>query len=168
MTTDLSASLEDYIEAIFHIAKSKDGARVKEIARRLDVKKGSVTGALHSLADRGFINYTPYDVVTLTEKGRQAAGDVVLRHRTLSDFFVKVLSIPADEADEAACKMEHAVPPHVLDRLAAFADFVENCPRAGLDWIQRFREADEIDWNECEQCLEECVDNFEREKHGDE
>ena len=49
-TLKLSASLEDYLEAIFHIEKSRRVARAKDIARRLNVKGSSVTGALQALA----------------------------------------------------------------------------------------------------------------------
>jgi DtxR family Mn-dependent transcriptional regulator len=40
----LSASLEDYLEAIFHIVAEKQAARVKDIAKRLSVNNSSVTG----------------------------------------------------------------------------------------------------------------------------
>ena len=53
----LSASLEDYLEAIFHIVAEKKVARAKEIAEALQVSRPSVTGALHALAERGLVNY---------------------------------------------------------------------------------------------------------------
>ena len=45
-TISLSASLEDYIEAIAHIVTEKKVARGKEIAKRLKVSRASVTEAL--------------------------------------------------------------------------------------------------------------------------
>lgn len=163
--TDLSASLEDYIEAIYNLGREKEAARVKDIAGRLGVKKGSVTGALHSLSERDLINYTPYEVVTLTAKGKRVAKDVVYRHRTLADFFVKVLSIDGKEAEDAACEMEHAVSRHVLNRLADFAEFVEECPRAGQSWLQRFKkyERSDVDKAECRRCIDRCLKELENE-----
>ena len=107
----LSASLEDYLEAIFHIVAEKHAARAKDIGKRMRVSRSSVTGALHTLAGKGLVNYAPYDLITLTKKGEAAAQDVVRRHEVLREFFVRVLAVDADDADEAACKMEHAVPP---------------------------------------------------------
>ena len=49
----LSASMEDYLEAIFHIVSEKQAARAKDIAKRLKVNNSSVTGALRSLAEKG-------------------------------------------------------------------------------------------------------------------
>ena len=92
-TKSLTASLEDYLEAIFHVAAEKGAARAKDISRRMKVNSSSVTGALRALADRGLVNYAPYDIVTLTAKGTRMAEDVIRRHEVLRDFFVKVLAV---------------------------------------------------------------------------
>ena len=73
----VSASLENYLEAIFHISEDKQAARAKDIAQRLKLKGSSVTGALRLLSERGLINYAPYDIITLTPKGKKVARDVV-------------------------------------------------------------------------------------------
>ena len=69
-TIDLSASLEDYIEAIYHIVEEKLVARSKDIATRLHVSRASVTEALRALAKKELINYAPYEAITMTEYGR--------------------------------------------------------------------------------------------------
>ena len=66
----LSSNMEDYLEAIFHISSEKQAARAKDIADRLKVNKSSVTGALRSLSEKGYVNYAPYDIITLTGKGK--------------------------------------------------------------------------------------------------
>ena len=135
---ELSASMEDYLEAIYHIVIAKQAARAKDIAKRLRVNNSSVTGALRILSEKGYINYAPYDVITLTPKGHKHAEDVVRRHEALMDFFTKVLCIDKAEASEAACKMEHAVSRTILDRLIRFVEFIEICPRGGESLIQGF------------------------------
>ena len=60
---------------------------------QLDVHNSSVTQALRSLSDKGLVNYAPYDLVTLTDQGREAATDVVERHRSLRSFLVEVLGL---------------------------------------------------------------------------
>ena len=82
----LSSNMEDYLEAIFHISAEKKAARAKDIAERLNVNKSSVTGALRSLSEKGYVNYAPYDIITLTAEGQVLAKDVVRRHETLKDF----------------------------------------------------------------------------------
>ena len=119
----LSESLEDYLEAIYHIEKRKHAARAKDIGARLDVKGSSVTSALQALAKRKLINYAPYDVITLTEKGRSLAREVVSRHQVLRHFFVDVLDVEEEVAEKAACGMEHSVPRRIFERLIRFVEY---------------------------------------------
>lgn len=119
----LSASLEDYLEAIYHIEKRKQAARAKDIGDRLQVKGSSVTGALQALAKRKLINYAPYDVITLTDKGRSLAREVVNRHQVLRKFFMDVLDVEEEVAEKAACGMEHSVPRGIFERLIRFVEY---------------------------------------------
>ncbi len=155
ITDELSASLEDYLEAIYHIIREKQAARVKDIAARLHVKAASVTGAMRALSSKGLINYAPFEIITFTRDGEIAAKDVVRRHNALKDFFVKVLSVDTDVADKAACEMEHCITKPLLERFIQFAEFVEVCPRAGTKWIRGFGyfcDHDSMGEN-CETCM---------------
>lgn len=158
----LSASLEDYLEAIFHIVERKQAARAKDIAERVGVNRSSVTGALRMLAEKGLVNYAPYDVITLTEPGRAAGEDVVRRHSALSRFLERVLGVEAGEAEQAACGMEHAIPRGVMEQLVSFADFVQTCPRAGADWIEAFIAhcGPDSAGRTCDRCLSRCADQW--------
>ena len=135
----LSSNMEDYLEAIFHISSEKQAARAKDIADRLKVNKSSVTGALRSLSEKGYVNYAPYDLITLTDKGKILAEDVVRRHETLKDFFIKILLLEEEDAEVASCKIEHAISEKILDRIINFVEFMEICPRGGQEWIRGFR-----------------------------
>lgn len=130
----LSSSLEDYLETILSITEEKGAARPKDIADRLKVAAASVTGALKLLAARELVNYAPYDVVTLTAAGKKIARAVTKKHNALLKFFINVLDIPREEAEEFACSMEHTIPDHVLERFVSFAEFVERCPNSGAIW----------------------------------
>ena len=136
----LTASLEDYLETLYHIIEERQAARVKEIAARLGVQNSSVTGALKNLSQKGYINYAPYDVITLTEKGTETAKDIIRRHEVMKAFIVDILCMEDDDAaDEAACSMEHSVPPDVLERIIRLVEFAQICPRSGSQWIAGFK-----------------------------
>jgi DtxR family Mn-dependent transcriptional regulator len=119
---DISASMENYLEAIYLLTREKSVARSRDIAGRLGVNRSSVTGALKALRERRLVNYEPYGYVTLTRTGRDAARRVRRRHEALRDFFVNCLAIDEHEADEAACRMEHGISKHIVDRLIDFAE----------------------------------------------
>ncbi len=137
---ELTSSQEDYLETIYHIIAEKQAARAKDIVREMGVKASSVTGALRLLSEKGLVRYEPYDVITLTPEGKHMAEEVVRRHEVLQDFFSRILSIDPKEAETAACQMEHALPTPVLERLIQFVHFLDLCPRAGIDWIEAFRD----------------------------
>ncbi len=149
----LSASQEDYIEAIFNIVAENRVARAKDIAATLGVAPPSVTGALKSLAAKGLINYDPYSLVTLTPAGEKAARRVVRRHDALARFLVGILGIDPESAGKSACRLEHSLGPEVLNRLNSLVDFVDSCPLAG----ERFREQFRHFFNSGA-CETECVD----------
>jgi DtxR family Mn-dependent transcriptional regulator len=134
----LTASQEDYLEAIYHISAEKMAARAKDIADYLDVRASSVTGALRTLGRIGLVNYAPYDLITLTEEGLVLAEEIVRRHRALKKFLVNVLGIDEPEADAAACRMEHSVSKAITERLVKYAEYVEKCPKGGISWESGF------------------------------
>lgn len=136
--TELSASQEDYLEAIYLIVQKKQAARAKDIALALNVRASSVTSALRTLSSLGLVNYAPYDLITLTRKGERLASDIVARHQALNKFLVTVLGVEPEEADEAACRMEHAVSKSILERFIKYAEYVEQCPRGGITWESGF------------------------------
>lgn len=146
-TTGLSASLEDYIETIYHIIEEKMVhiieekmvARSKEIAARLHVSRASVTEALRALSKKGLINYEPYEAITLTTRGKRAAKDVIFRHQALKRFFIEVLTLDETTAEDGACRIEHAAPRKIIDQMIHFTEFIGFCPRGGSELINGFK-----------------------------
>lgn len=159
----LSASLEDYLEVIFHLEQSNRVARAKDIADQMNVQRASVTGALKALACRGLINYSPYSYITLTPPGRSIAKDIIRRHDTLKDFFVTALQMQPDDAEANACRIEHAIDPLAIDRLVRFLEFIKICPRTGMDWFEAFARYCQkgIQTSNCESCLKICLERLD-------
>lgn len=139
MPAKLSATLEDYLQVIFRFQQEKQFARVTDVASVLKVARSAVTAALHSLSEKGLVNYQPYEPVTLSAKGRKKAEQIVLRHRIIVDFLENVLAIPKREAKSAACRMEHSVNGRVLDRFVCFLAFVGRPREKGMSWRNEFQ-----------------------------
>ncbi len=130
-SVNLSASLEDYLEAILNVADRDGVARSKDISASLRVAKPSVTGALKLLAKRGFVNYKPYGCVTLTQKGVLQAGRVAQRHEIIKSFFMDVLGVDGTIAQKAACKAEHLLGPVIISRMRDFTNLTRKNARRG-------------------------------------
>jgi len=124
----LSESLEDYLETILELQKTKTVARSKDIADKLSIKRGSVTGMLKKLADLNFVNYEPYGYVTLTPEGKKIAVEVERRHIFLKDFFSRVLDVEEDIANQTACQVEHAMDKLTFQKFREFIQKIDACP----------------------------------------
>jgi DtxR family Mn-dependent transcriptional regulator len=135
----LSASMEDYLEAIFNLTGQSNVARSKDIAKLLGVSRSSVTGALRALKEKGLANYKPYDFVTLTEAGHAAAAEIAQKHSVLKSFFINVLGIEKQAAQKAACKAEHGLGPDVIARLLLFIEFLTQNTEKGYDLADEFK-----------------------------
>jgi DtxR family Mn-dependent transcriptional regulator len=135
----ISTTGEDYLEAIFRLVDEKGVARVRDIAAALSVHKSTVSTSLKSLSEKGLVNYSPYEITTLTPQGREIAEDVVRRHEIIRDFFVQILALEHDVADANACRAEHILDAEVLERLAGFAKFVGDCPSARQHCLKKFQ-----------------------------
>lgn len=136
--SDISSTMEDYLETIFELERDKKYARVKDIAQKMNVKLPTVTSMLNNLQKRDLVSHEKYDHVELTRKGREVAREVYRSHTMIKKFLMDILKIDAKTADEDACKMEHAVSSETLERIVKFMEFIEECPRGGSDWLQNF------------------------------
>jgi DtxR family Mn-dependent transcriptional regulator len=146
ITTDrkkqnLSASLEDYLEAILNVADDSGMARSKDIAASLSVAKPSVTGALKLLTKKGLVNYKPYGCVKLTQSGITRAGRVAKKHEVIESFFMDFLGVGHSIAHPAACRAEHLLNSQIVSRMGDFTNFAKKQGRPGenfLDVLEKF------------------------------
>ncbi len=136
----LTSVMEDYLEAIFDLDKKKKVVRVRDIAKRMDVKMPTVTSMLKTLRDRGLVHYEKYEYVELTKDGLMVGKEMRRRHEILLEFLTGILKVDHGIANEDACKIEHALSVETLESLTDFMEFIQKCPRAGESWLQHFEQ----------------------------
>jgi DtxR family Mn-dependent transcriptional regulator len=122
-----SASVEDYVKAIWEVAGA-GVASTKEVAGRLGIAPPSVTNMFARLQEMGFVEYERYRGVSLTERGRKEALRVVRRHRLIETFLLEHLGYSWDEVHEEAERLEHAVSDGFTERLAGFLGHPDHDP----------------------------------------
>ena len=99
-------SLEDYLETILMLQKSRGQVRSIDIANEMNFTKPSVSVAMKNLREKGYITMDITGYITLTETGRQRAEDVLERHTILADLLMRI-SVSKETALADACKVEH-------------------------------------------------------------
>lgn len=137
VTDELTSQGEDYLETIYHLRAERGLARARDIALRLGVHKSTVTGALHGLAQKGLVEYTPYEAAGLTAEGERRALDVIHRHEVIGRFLSEVLMLDAQRSQENACRIEHAIGPRLVERFMEFSAFFEESPEFRAAWMER-------------------------------
>lgn len=112
---------ENYLKAIYHLGGAGNIAvNTNSIAELTNTKAASVTDMLKKLADKGLINYIKYQGVTLTEKGKGTAINIVRKHRLWEVFLVEKLGFKWDEVHDIAEELEHINSEQLIDRLDTF------------------------------------------------
>ncbi len=119
----ISPAQLEYLKAIYFITRKCDHARTKQIAEFLGVSNAAVSGTLPMLADKGYVSYAPYEMITLTRKGITTARKSLHRQRALYEFFSGVLEMEDRDAYDTAKGMETAVSKELEERLLHFVHF---------------------------------------------
>jgi len=135
----LSVREQEYLEAMYFLLREKGIIRVRDLAQKLGVRPASVVDALERLEEKGLVTYRKRERISLTENGIRAASEIAERHELLKRFFIEVLGVPEDVAEQDACYLEHGVHPQTLDRIFMFLKFISMCPRDGPDLLEQFK-----------------------------
>lgn len=116
--SNLSESLEDYIEAIRNISLEKKEVLVGDIAQYLGVKKPSVSLAMRQLKQRDLVNYKQYGPIQLTPDGEKYADHIIQNHTLIKKFLITMLHMSEERANEVACRIEHIMTSEEISRLS--------------------------------------------------
>ena len=120
----LSSNMEDYLETIYVLEKRNGISRITDIALELKVSKASVSKALKILGESGYVNYSPYKIITLTNYGLDIAKKTLKKHEILNDFFEKIMFLDKKSSDEIACALEHFVTKDIVIKFKKLNEFI--------------------------------------------
>ncbi len=133
---ELTKSLENYLIAVYKIIETEGAARVRDVSEFVKTNAASTSEAVKTLTKKGFINYKPYGVITLTKKGQNAAEEKLTRHKTIENFLENVLMLNKQHAED----LEFSMPDEVLNRFVDYLTFMQKCSCKEPKWIKSFQE----------------------------
>lgn len=114
----VSASLEDYLEAIYFVGQKNDTVRITDIAIELGISKSSVNRAINTLKSQNLVLHEHYGALQLTEQGYKIAENVAKRHNILKRFLIEILKVDEKRAEEEACLIEHSLSMDTILRIS--------------------------------------------------
>ena len=104
----LRASGEDYLEAILVLQKQKGKVRSVDVARHMNVSKPSVSHAVATLKDGGFLTMDDGLFLHLTNIGREVAEQIYEKHRFFTERLIAA-GVAPETAERDACRIEHVI-----------------------------------------------------------
>lgn len=118
----LTISKEHYLKAIYELERSGDGARISDIADKLDVAKSSVCAAMDSLQQIKLIDRDADRKVLLTCAGKVEAEFIINKFSIVKRFLIEVFELDEEKADIDACSLEHVIS---VETFRAMIDFID-------------------------------------------
>ncbi len=153
-------SAAHYLMAIQQLLEDHGYARVTDIAKALNITRGSCSISLKPLKRRGLVLEDENRFLKLSEEGRRLAELVELNDKLLGILFTEVLGVDAEQAEIDACKIEHLLSLDTSKQLSAFVKVWQS----GAPEVEAFRNllarrepGCEGDAGSCEICRSVCL-----------
>lgn len=137
---ELTHSAAHHLLAIHAVGEAYGGwARVSDIARHLNITRGSVSINLRTLKKRGWVQTDTHRLVRLSPKGLDAVHAVIATRLAVKTFLCDVLGVPDAQAEVDSCKIEHLLSRPTGERLVEFLQLLTSGAPTSRQLLKQFR-----------------------------
>lgn len=133
--SNITASMEDYIEMIWRLSKNTGFTRINELSEALNVHPPSATRMVQRLGKLGLLKYEKYGVIILKDNGIKLGKSLLKRHNII-EAFLRLFSIPEDMILTETEKIEHTLSIETTKCFEDYVSFIKDNP----DIINKFNE----------------------------
>ena len=121
----LQASGEDYLEAVLVLQREKGVVRSVDLARHMGFSKSSISHAVATLRNGGFLTMDEDHFLHLTDIGREVAETIYERHCFFTEQLIAA-GVDPKTAEADACRIEHIISDESFLRLKEAAEQEKN------------------------------------------
>ncbi len=143
----LSANIEEYLEAIYKNSQKEKSVKTSSLSNDLGITPASVSEMLKKLDKMGYVNYSQYKGVKLTDSGLKVAKNITRKHRLLERFLHDILKLKDHFLHDQACEMEHSLSDDAERALCQVLDHPDKCPDDSVI------PACDLKFTTCEECM---------------
>ena len=126
--TEHSQVIEEYLLTPYKMSRAEERAKAVTLANRLGTSPPTVHATISRMQRDGLIEVKKSKELVLTKEGQKIAEDIAYRHNLSEYFLCNTLGIPWYEVHQHAHRLEHAMSPIVVEKLAEFLGKPEFCP----------------------------------------
>ena len=123
-SNEISHSVAHHLAAIHELMGDLGYARVTDVARALEITRGSASLTLKALKERGLVKEDRNKFVKLSEGGRRIVDSILAKRAIVRKFLNGVLKLDAHQAEIDACKVEHLLSVQTGEQLLQFVQFL--------------------------------------------
>jgi DtxR family transcriptional regulator, Mn-dependent transcriptional regulator len=139
----ITHSAAHHLMAIYDLLGHLGYARVSDIARRLNITRGSVSISLQPLKKSGLIIQDENRHLRLSPTGQALVAGIKSKHEVVLRLFAEVLRVPAEQAEIDACKLEHLLSNETARKMQTFLRFLDSDGARGREFVAAWRAAAE-------------------------
>ena len=121
---ELTHSAAHHLMAVHELRQQNGYARVSDIAKHLQITKGSVSSAMKHLKERNYVQEDHNRFLELTEKGTRVVQETETTRLAVQKFLSDALGMDEDDAEIDACKVEHLISSEARARMVRFLNFL--------------------------------------------
>lgn len=157
---DITHSAAHHLMAVDDLVTRLGYARVSDVARQLNITRGSVSISLKPLKEAGLLLQDDNKHLRLSEAGQHVVDAIKTKRLLIERLFHDVLGVDEHQAEVDACKLEHLVSNATASRLVSFLRFFHSDDGAAQRFVARWREFDEPCGHapvKCPSCESQCL-----------
>lgn len=122
----ITSAMEDYLEMLRRLCGQDGYTRVRTLSERLNVRPSSASKMVGRLAQLGLVKYERYEIIQLTEQGRELGEFLLMRHEAV-ERFLKHLGLTDTLLTETEL-IEHSISEETLGLMSALSSFFDKYP----------------------------------------
>lgn len=156
----ITHSAAHHLMAIDTLVQRHGYARVSDVARQLEITRGSVSISLKPLKAAGLVEQDENKFLRLSAQGQHLVDILRARRFVINKFLVEVLRVSKEQAEIDGCKIEHLLSAETASRLTTMLRFLGSDDEAAEEFTRGLAEFDVAcprDMEECPCCEHECL-----------
>ena len=156
----ISHSAAHHLMTIYDLLDKNGYARVTDVAKSLEITRGSASITLKALKEKGFVREDENKFLRLSEEGERISHSIQSIKKIFEKFLVDVLRVAPAQAEVDACKIEHLLSRETGTKLLNFMSYLSSDSTSVRKFLQEFRSYEEACSHSpdgCNVCDDECL-----------
>lgn len=156
----ITHSAAHHLMAIDDLVQRLGYARVSDVARQLNITRGSVSISLRPLRKAGLVEMDENHHLRLSAQGNALVAAIKTKRHLMQRLLADILGVGDEQAEIDACKLEHLVSNQTAQRLLSFLRFLDSEAGRGPDIVRAWHAHEsqcQHAAGSCPSCGDECL-----------